>query len=171
MAKTRNRGFFDEPDEPAMAVDPAAPLADRMRPRSLDEFVGQEHLVGPGRFLRKQFDSASPLPSLIFWGPPGTGKTTLARLLAGRGGATFVAVSAVLSGVKELRESIAEARKKVRMGYAREIPSAPKAGPAGTEAPGPAVVTHQDPALESRDPAIEEAPEAARRGRSRTGGR
>jgi hypothetical protein len=67
--------------------------------------------------------------------------------------------------------SIAEARKKVRMGYAREIPSTPKAGPVGTEAPGPAVVTHQDPAVESRDPASEEAPEAARRGRSRTGGR
>ena len=67
--------------------------------------------------------------------------------------------------------STVEARKKVRMGYARVIPSAPKAGPVGTEAPGPAVVTHLDPALESRDPVIEEAPEAARRGRSRTGGR
>jgi hypothetical protein len=73
--------------------------------------------------------------------------------------------------------SIAEARKKVRMGYARVIPNAPgavaspAAGSGSTEAPGPAVITHQEPALESRDPVIEEAPEAARRGRSRTGGR
>ncbi len=88
----------------------AAPLADRMRPRTLSEFVGQEHLVGQGRVLRRLIESGSTLPSLILWGPPGTGKTTLARLLAERTDARFVALSAVFSGVKDLRAAIAEAR-------------------------------------------------------------
>src|SRR6185503_4434710 len=88
----------------------AGPLADRMRPRDLGEFVGQEHLVGEGRVLRRLIESGGTLPSMIFWGPPGTGKTTLARLLADRTNANFVAVSAVFSGVKELRAAIAEAR-------------------------------------------------------------
>ncbi len=87
-----------------------APLADRMRPRNLNEFVGQEHLVGQGRVLRRLIESNSTLPSLILWGPPGTGKTTLARLLAERTDARFVALSAVFSGVKDLRAAIAEAR-------------------------------------------------------------
>jgi putative ATPase len=88
----------------------AAPLADRMRPRTLSEFVGQEHLVGQGRVLRRLIESGGTLPSLILWGPPGTGKTTLARLLAERTDARFVALSAVFSGVKDLRAAIAEAR-------------------------------------------------------------
>src|SRR6266849_8282533 len=88
----------------------SAPLADRMRPRSLSEFVGQEHLVGEGRVLRRLIDSGGTLPSMIFWGPPGTGKTTLGRLLADRTSANFVALSAVFSGVKELRGAIAQAR-------------------------------------------------------------
>jgi putative ATPase len=88
----------------------AAPLADRMRPRTLGEFVGQEQLVGEGRVLRRLIESGSTLPSLILWGPPGTGKTTLARLLAERTDARFVALSAVFSGVKDLRAAIAEAR-------------------------------------------------------------
>ena len=88
----------------------AAPLADRMRPRTLGEFVGQEHLVGEGRVLRRLIESGSTLPSLILWGPPGTGKTTLARLLAEKTDARFVALSAVFSGVKDLRGAIAEAR-------------------------------------------------------------
>jgi len=88
----------------------AAPLADRMRPRTLSEFVGQEHLVGEGRVLRRLIEGGTGLPSLILWGPPGTGKTTLARLLAERSDARFVALSAVFSGVKDLRGAIAEAR-------------------------------------------------------------
>ena len=88
----------------------AAPLADRMRPRTLSEFVGQEHLVGQGRVLRRLIESDGTLPSMILWGPPGTGKTTLARLLAEKTDARFVALSAVFSGVKDLRAAIAEAR-------------------------------------------------------------
>ena len=74
-----------------------APLADRMRPRTLDEFVGQEHLLGPGRILREIVESGA-VQSLILWGPPGTGKTTLAHLVAGAAQHEFVAFSAVLSG-------------------------------------------------------------------------
>jgi putative ATPase len=88
----------------------AAPLADRMRPQELSEFAGQKHLVGEGRVLRRLIEGGGTLPSMIFWGPPGTGKTTLARLLADRTSANFVALSAVFSGVKELRGAIAQAR-------------------------------------------------------------
>src|SRR5215467_5108686 len=84
------------------------PLAERMRPTSLAEFVGQEQLLGPGKLLRRALE-AKELPSLILWGPPGTGKTTLGRLLAAEAGARFVPMSAVMSGVKELREAVAEA--------------------------------------------------------------
>jgi putative ATPase len=87
------------------------PLAERMRPRSLAEFVGQEHILGPGKLLRRALD-AKALPSLILWGPPGTGKTTLARLLAGEASARFVALSAVMAGVKDLREAVAEAAQQ-----------------------------------------------------------
>jgi putative ATPase len=84
------------------------PLAERMRPVSLAEFVGQTHILGPGKLLRRVLE-AKELPSLILWGPPGTGKTTLGRLLAGEAGAAFVALSAVMAGVKDLREAVAEA--------------------------------------------------------------
>ena len=84
------------------------PLAERMRPTSLAEFVGQAHVLGPGKLLRRVLE-AKELPSLILWGPPGTGKTTLGRLLAAEAGATFVALSAVMAGVKDLREAVAEA--------------------------------------------------------------
>jgi putative ATPase len=84
------------------------PLAERMRPRTLAEFVGQEHVLGPGKLLRRALE-AKELPSLILWGPPGTGKTTLGRLLAAEARARFVPLSAVMAGVKELREAVAEA--------------------------------------------------------------
>src|SRR5256712_6700516 len=96
-------------EQPASAAGPPpGPLADRMRPRSLDEIVGQEHLLGPGRVLRVALERGD-LHSLTLWGPPGSGKTTLASLMAQVTGARFVAFSAVLSGVKEIRQVVAEA--------------------------------------------------------------
>ncbi|MCP3162393.1 replication-associated recombination protein A [Myxococcus qinghaiensis] len=88
-----------------------APLAERMRPRALDEFVGQEHITGEGRFLRRAIES-DQVPSLILWGPPGTGKTTLAGLVARSTGAAFDSVSAVLAGVKDIRETVARAQDR-----------------------------------------------------------
>jgi len=85
-----------------------APLADRMRPRTLDEFVGQDHLLGQGKILRQAIES-DHLPSMILWGPPGSGKTTLAMIIASTTNAQFLAFSAVLSGVKEIKEVIQEA--------------------------------------------------------------
>lgn len=96
--------------------EPSAPLAERMRPRSLPEFAGQSHLVGEGRILRRLLEGSANLPSLILWGAPGTGKTTLARLLAEKSEARFVALSAVFSGVKDLRAAIAEARHEREYG-------------------------------------------------------
>jgi putative ATPase len=101
---------MSELDDASTGSRTASPLADRMRPRALNDFVGQEHLVGQGRVLRRLIDSGSTMPSIILWGPPGTGKTTLARLLAEKTDARFVALSAVFSGVKDLRAAIAEAR-------------------------------------------------------------
>ena len=97
-----------------------APLADRMRPRSFEEFVGQEHIVGPDRVLRRAL-AADRVPSFILWGPPGTGKTTLARLVAGSAQSHFEAVSAVTSGVADLRRIVSEARDRQGMHRQRTI--------------------------------------------------
>ncbi len=97
-----------------------APLAARMRPRSLEEFVGQDAILGPGRLLRRAIQ-ADQLSSLIFYGPPGTGKTTLARIIANTTKAHFIAINAVLAGVKEIRDAIATAQEKRGMYNQRTI--------------------------------------------------
>ena len=100
---TATRDFlFDSPS-------PAAPLAERLRPQHIDDVIGQSHLLGPGRPLRMAFTSGKP-HSMILWGPPGVGKTTLARLMASAFDAEFVPLSAVLSGVKDIRDAIAQAQ-------------------------------------------------------------
>ena len=99
-----SRSLFEEEPTPAGP----APLAERMRPRSLDEYLGQHKILGPGRPLRRAIEQDT-LSSIILWGPPGTGKTTLARLIAAATKAKFVQFSAVLSGVKEIRQVMAEA--------------------------------------------------------------
>ena len=106
MAAAEDRDLFRARGAAEQAGN--APLAARMRPRTLDEFVGQDHIVGPGRLLRRAIQ-ADQLSSLIFYGPPGTGKTTLAQVIAGTTRARFTALNAVLAGVKQLREAIAAA--------------------------------------------------------------
>lgn len=100
---------------PEGATPTAAPLADRLRPSSLAEFAGQGHLVGPGKLVRRILEGGD-LPSLVLWGPPGTGKTTLAKLIAAATEADFVALSAVLSGVKEVRSVAEEAARRRQYG-------------------------------------------------------
>jgi putative ATPase len=95
--------------------DSRRPLADRMRPRTLDEFVGQEDLVGPGKPLRLQMER-DDAGSMLFWGPPGTGKTTLAKIIAGMSRAEFIELSAVLSGIKEIKQVMAEAERARQYG-------------------------------------------------------
>jgi putative ATPase len=90
-------------------ADIAAPLAERLRPKTLDEVIGQQHLLGPGRPLRVAFESGR-LHSMILWGPPGVGKTTLARLMADAFDAQFIAMSAVLGGVKDIRDAVERAQ-------------------------------------------------------------
>ncbi len=92
----------------------STPLAARMRPETLDDFIGQEHIVGKGRLLRRAIQ-ADQLSSVIFYGPPGTGKTTLARIIANTTKSSFITINAVLSGVKEIREAIIEAKKKLEL--------------------------------------------------------
>src|SRR6266446_6369701 len=108
-------------DPPPSAIPAApAPLADRIRPRTLDEVVGQQHLIGPGKVLRRALEEGQ-LHSMILWGPPGTGKTTLAFLMAQVAGARFVPFSAVLAGVKEIRQVVAEAQADRARGGKRTI--------------------------------------------------
>ncbi|MEZ4697952.1 MAG: AAA family ATPase [Rhodothermales bacterium] len=97
-----------------------APLADRMRPVTLDEFVGQEHILGRGRLLRRAVE-ADRITSIILFGPPGTGKTTLARIIANHTASTFVTLNAVLSGVKDIREQVAAARDRLDLHRQRTI--------------------------------------------------
>lgn len=94
------------------------PLADRLRPKKLEEFVGQEHLVGKGKILRKAIEKGE-ITSIIFWGPPGSGKTTLARIIASSSNANFVEFSAVISGIKEIKEVIQEAERQRKL-YGRK---------------------------------------------------
>ena len=107
-------GLFSSLPEPETAAG-LQPLAERMRPRTLDEFVGQEKLLGTGKPLRVQIETDN-LSSMIFWGPPGCGKTTLARLIAKLTKAEFISFSAVLSGIKEIKEVMAVAERKSRSG-------------------------------------------------------
>ncbi|TMH11791.1 MAG: AAA family ATPase, partial [Betaproteobacteria bacterium] len=88
--------------------NPATPLAERLRPKTLADVIGQRHLLGPGKALAVAFASGKP-HSMILWGPPGTGKTTLARLMADAFNADFLSISAVLAGVKDIREAVAHA--------------------------------------------------------------
>ena len=101
-------------------VQPAPPLAEKLRPQALDEIVGQKHLLGPGKPLRVAFESGRP-HSMILWGPPGSGKTTLARLMAKVFDAEFIALSAVLSGVKDIREAVQTAERSLESGGRRTI--------------------------------------------------
>ena len=114
--------LFSEPDNPpeSASVPASTPLAERMRPQTLDEFIGQEDLLGAGRPLRRAIEG-DRLQSIILWGPPGTGKTTLARVIARVTRARFVAFSAVLSGIKEIRTVMAEAEEDRRRRGRRTI--------------------------------------------------
>jgi len=117
--------FADDPLPPRVpatpeTIDPSAPLAERMRPRTLDDIVGQDTLLAKGRPLRQAIEQ-DRLRSIILWGPPGTGKTTLARVIANATQAHFIAFSAVLSGIKEIREVMAEAEQARRRSGSRTI--------------------------------------------------
>lgn len=107
--------LFQPIPNPSESADTTRPLADRMRPRTLEEFVGQEQLIGPGKPLRVQIER-DDMGSLIFWGPPGTGKTTLAKIIANMSKAEFIEFSAVLSGIKEIKQVMADAERAKQYG-------------------------------------------------------
>jgi putative ATPase len=110
--------LFDNHKEQFLRAN--APLADRMRPATLDEYIGQEHIIGPGRLLRRAIQ-IDQLSSVIFYGPPGTGKTTLARIVANTTKANFISINAVLAGVKDIREAIDAAQKSLSLYQRRTI--------------------------------------------------
>jgi putative ATPase len=118
MVTKKQSGLFDKNGKELLQRE--APLADRMRPRTLDEFVGQDHLLGPGKVLRQAIES-DHLPSMMLWGPPGSGKTTLAMIIASMTGAYFATFSAVLSGVKEIREVVQQANEEWKYQKRRTI--------------------------------------------------
>jgi len=113
----KSPGLWDNPaaDAKVPEVSAGAPLAERMRPRNVADFVGQEHLLGEGKILRRMIENDA-LSSLIFWGPPGCGKTTLAHVIAAESKSHFIFFSAILSGVKEIREIFREAEELARRG-------------------------------------------------------
>jgi putative ATPase len=111
--------LFDHALEARLQTE--APLAARMRPRALDEYVGQEDIVGPGRLLRRAIEADRLFASIILWGPPGTGKTTLARIIANTTRSHFASLSAVLSGIPELRKVIAEAKERRKLHGQRTV--------------------------------------------------
>ena len=110
--------LFPEPEEDSILSN--APLAERMRPRTLDEVVGQKHLIGPAAVLRRMVET-DKLASIILWGPPGTGKTTLARIIARTTRSPFLSYSAVLSGIKEIKTVMAGAEAFFRKTHGRTV--------------------------------------------------
>ena len=118
--KQAQSDLFQKTRAPGEQADASAPLAERMRPRDFPDFVGQENIIAPGRPLRRAIETDT-LSSIIFWGPPGSGKTTLAHLIAYKTKAAFVAFSAVTSGVPELRQLIVEAEQRSAVSRQRTI--------------------------------------------------
>ena len=115
VVKSNSVNLFQQTPQHDDAVDKSRPLADRMRPRTLDEFVGQEHILAPGKPLRVQIER-DDTGSLIFWGPPGVGKTTLAKIIARMTHADFIEFSAVLAGIKEIKQVMADAERARQYG-------------------------------------------------------